>query len=226
MGKVKQQESSWINTQNTWQFPSKQGFRVWKSGNCNCCFDRFFSLFFADSTQPIPAWSADATDWTRNLSDTVRAISVALHAQKAFCLDNLCWETPRKLILQHLLSPHSGWLWTDCNSSTWLCNSKSSRHLALKKGCSANLWQLPELCFLSHPFHLWAAISSETNSASSWCNSLAGISVVSKLVFTGQPKLRRPWLNCDYSWASLNAKFSTPEKGCMLYNPGQKNPGF
>lgn len=78
----------------------------------------------------------------------------------------------------------------------------------------------------SHSFYLCAGISSETNNANSWCNLLTGISVVSKseLVFIGQPKLHRPWpwLNCDYSWASLNAKFSTPEKGCMLYNPGQK----
>ena len=44
-------------------------------------------LFFllAVSTKPIPNWSADATDGTSNLSDTVRVISANLHAKEAYC---------------------------------------------------------------------------------------------------------------------------------------------
>lgn len=97
-------------------------------------------FLLAVSTKPVPNWSADATDRTSHLADTVRATSADLHAGKADCW-KLRAENPtgNSLLLRLFMLAVTPALnsVTGCSSSR---AARTSRRFALKQGYSTNFY--------------------------------------------------------------------------------------
>lgn len=90
-------------------------------------------------TKPVPNGSADATDRTSNLADTVRLTSADLRAGKADCWKLYAEKPTGNSLLLHLfmlaVTPALSSV-TGCNSTS--TQQRQSRRYALKQGYSTN----------------------------------------------------------------------------------------